>query len=59
MKAVLMCRLSSGVETEVHPYNFGKVDFKGAEIISGEKYYVDKAVSLGATKPKRRTKKAE
>lgn len=58
MKAVLMCRLSSGAEVEVHPYVFGRIDFKGAEILSGEKYFIDKAVSMGAIKPvaKKKTK---
>jgi hypothetical protein len=56
MEAVLKCRLSSGVEIEVHPFTFSKVNFKGAKIISGDKYYTDKAVALGAEKPKRKRK---
>jgi hypothetical protein len=61
MKAVLKCRLSSGDVVEVHPYVFSKTDFKDAEIISGEKYYIEKAVELGAVKPKakRKTKAPE
>jgi len=58
METVLKCRLSSGEVIEVHPYAFNKVNFKDAEIISGEKYYTDKAINLGAIKP-RRKKKAE
>ena len=28
----------------------------GVKVISGEKYYIDKAVSLGAIRPKRKAK---
>ena len=35
-------------------FTFSKVNFKGAKIISGDKYYTDKAVALGAEKPKRK-----
>lgn len=55
MKAVLTCRLSSGDTIDVYHYTFSMINFKGAEIVSGDKYYTDKAVKLGATqadKPK-------
>ena len=56
MKAVLKYRLSSGEEVEVCSYAFKWANFDGTEIISGEKYYIDKAVERGAMKPKRKTK---
>ncbi len=65
MKTVLTCRLSSGETVELCPIGFKWADFKGAEILGGEQYYIDKALSLGATqeakkdvKPKRKTKGA-
>lgn len=36
---------------EVSANGFSSVQWYGVEIISGEKYYVDKAVELGAEKP--------
>lgn len=59
MKAVLKCRLSSGKTVELTAYNFAKCDFKDSEIISGEKYYIDKAVSLGAKAPVKRASKSK
>lgn len=35
---------------------FSIIDFKGTEIVSGDKYYIDKAVRAGA-KPKRKQQK--
>mgnify|MGYP003121371901 CR=1 FL=1 len=49
-----------GVITDITPQTFRFYSFVDAKIISGDKYYVDKAVKLGA-KPKRkpRAKKAD
>lgn len=55
MKAVLKYRFQSQT-FEVDAYGFKWVDFNNTEIVSGDKYFVDKAVSLGATKPKRKKK---
>ncbi len=51
----------SGVVTDITPQTFKYYSFSGAKIISGEKYYIGKAVKLGAVKPKqkRKAKKAE
>ena len=48
-----------GVATDVTPQTFKHIVFSEAQIISGDKYYIDKAVSLGAIRPKakRKTKK--
>ena len=49
-----------GVITDMTPQTFKHYSFVNAKIISGDKYYIDKAVLLGATKPKpKRKKKAE
>lgn len=49
-----------GVITDVTPQTFKYYDFSGAKVISGEKYYIAKAVGLGAIKPKTKSKaKAE
>jgi len=49
-----------GVIADMTPQTFKYYSFVNAKIISGDKYYIDKAVSLGATKPKpKRKKKAE
>ena len=56
-----------GVITDITPRTFKYQSLKGAKVISGEKYYIDKALSLGAIageepeiaqkkKPKRKTK---
>lgn len=45
-----------GVITDITPQTFKYYNFEGASIISGDKYFVDKAVSLGAVKPKRKKK---
>lgn len=45
-----------GVITDITPQTFKHYSFVNAKIISGEKYYIGKAVSLGA-KPKTKTKK--
>lgn len=47
-----------GVVTDIIPQTFKYYSFANAKIISGDKYYIDKAVTLGAIKPKRK-KKAE
>jgi hypothetical protein len=60
MKAVIKCRLQSGEEVEYTAIDFKWQSFEGVQIVGGDKYYIDKAVELGATdntKPKR-TKKA-
>lgn len=49
--AVLTCRLKSGQTIEVHKYSFGKLDFAGAVVLGGDKYYIEKAVKLGAIVP--------
>jgi len=56
MKAVLKYRLVSGDIAECCAYGFKWADFTGTEVVSGEKYFIDKAVGLGAKKPKRKTK---
>lgn len=48
MKAVLTCRLPSNETVDVYKGIFNLINFSGAEIVSGEKYYIDKAISLGA-----------
>lgn len=45
-----------GVITEITPQTFKYYSFSDAKIVSGEKYYIDKAVGLGA-KPKTKKKK--
>lgn len=49
----------SGVITDITPQTFKHYTFTGVKVISGEKYYIDKAVTLGAIKPevKRKSKK--
>lgn len=58
MKAVIKCRLSSGEVTELCPIGFKWADFDGAEILGGDKYYIEKAVGRGAKKlrPKKQEK---
>lgn len=46
-----------GVITDITPQTFKHYSFTNAKIISGDKYYIDKASSLGATKPKTKKKK--
>ncbi len=46
-----------GVITDITPQTFKHYTFADAKVISGDKYYIDKAVSLGATKPKKTKKK--
>lgn len=48
-----------GVITDITPQTFKHYSFTNAKIISGDKYYIDKASSLGATKPKTKKKKVE
>jgi len=49
-----------GVATDITPQTFKHHSFVNAKIISGDKYYIDKAVKLGAEKPKpKRKKKAD
>lgn len=60
MKAVVKEKLSKADICEkgviyVTPENFSAVDWDGVEV-SGDKYYVDKAVSLGAHKKQRKQK---
>lgn len=60
MEAVLKYRsIDSGVNHEVCAIGFKHVKFKDAEIISGDKYFIDKAVSLGAIKPVAKKKKSK
>jgi len=52
----------NGVVTDITPQTLKHYDFAGAKIISGEDYYIKKAVKLGAIKPrakKAKTKKAD
>ena len=46
-----------GLLISVTPQTFKHHKFAGAKVISGDKYYIDKAVSLGAIKPKAKPKK--
>lgn len=48
-----------GVVTDITPQTFKYYSFTNAKIISGDKYYIDKAVTLGAIKPKRKKKTEE
>ena len=56
MKAVLVYRSQDGTESPVCAYGFKWVDFTGCQIVSGDKYYIDKAAKLGAEKPKKAKK---
>ena len=48
-----------GVITDITPQTFKHYAFDGLKVISGEKYYINKAVSLGAIyeAPKKKAKK--
>tara|TARA_R110000787_G_C13392608_1_gene442755 strand:+ start:1420 stop:1590 length:171 start_codon:yes stop_codon:yes gene_type:complete len=46
-----------GVITDITPQTFRHHTFAGAKVISGEKYYIDKAVGLGAIRAKTKKKK--
>ena len=46
-----------GVITDITPQTFKHYTFTGVKVISGDKYYIDKAVSLGAVKQKKAKKK--
>jgi len=46
----------NGVITDITPQTFKYYSFVNVKIISGDKYYVDKAASLGAIKPKPKPK---
>jgi hypothetical protein len=48
-----------GVITDITPQTFKHIAFSGAQIISGDKYYIDKAVTLGAIKPIRKKRKSK
>ena len=48
-----------GVITDITPQTFRHYSFVNAKIISGDKYYIDKAAQLGATKPKPKVKKVK
>jgi hypothetical protein len=48
--------LKDGRQCEVTPQNFNCYSFGGITIISGDKYYIDKAVGLGAVAPKPKKK---
>ena len=57
---MIVLRIKKGDSViDVHQFTFAKTNFKGCQIVSGEKYYIDKAVSLGAVKQKRKKKAAE
>ena len=45
-----------GVITDITPQTFKHYSFTNAKIISGDKYYITKAVGLGAEKPKPKPK---
>ena len=45
-----------GVVIDITPQSFKYHDFKDVDIISGDKYYIEKAVTLGAIKPKAKKK---
>lgn len=59
MKAVLTYRLQSGETKSLCAYSFQFANLDGLQIVSGDKYYVDKAVSLGAKKPASKKKTAK
>ena len=46
-----------GVVTDITPQTFRYYTFANVKVISGEKYYIDKAVGLGATRAKTKKKK--
>lgn len=56
IKNVLKAKLKNGKTIEVSQASFNKINFKDAEV-SGDKYYVDKAVKLGAKATKSTTEK--
>ena len=49
MKTVFSYITSKGDVFKVDAYDFKWLDFKNITVVSGDKYYVDKAVRLGAT----------
>jgi len=55
MKIIIKEVAEKGDSNVVTPQTFSCIDWNGKEV-TGIKYYVDKAVSLGATKPKRKKK---
>ncbi len=46
-----------GLITDITPQAFKYYNLNGAKVISGDKYYIDKAVTLGAIKPKKKKPK--
>ena len=55
MKIIIKENAEKGETNVITPQTFSCVDWKGKEV-SGIKYYVDKAIKLGATKPKPKKK---
>lgn len=51
IKNVLKAKLKNGKAIEVSQASFNKINFKDAEV-TGDQYYADKAVKLGAVKSK-------
>ena len=51
-KVVLTIKTIKG-DLDITPSMFSNINFDGTMVVSGEKYYIDKAVSLGSlAKPK-------
>jgi len=46
----------NGVITDITPQTFKHYSFVNVKIISGDKYYIGKALKLGALKPKPKAK---
>lgn len=55
IQVVLICR-NDICDIEITPRSFKMTNFDGLQILSGDKYYIDKAISLGAIKPARKKK---
>jgi hypothetical protein len=58
MKVVIKEVAEKGDKNVITPQTFSCIDWIGKEV-TGLKYYVDKAVKLGATKPKPKSKKVK
>lgn len=58
MKIIIKETSEKGDTNVVTPQTFSCIDWIGKEV-SGIKYYVDKAVKLGAKKPKPKKKKSD
>lgn len=60
MDAVLKYRSIDSTEVcEVCAIGFKYIKLEGIEIVGGDKYFIDKAVSMGAIKPVAKKKKSK